>query len=118
LLLKILLESNAMTTNNFPTYLDAHGWAKLLAYLWTRPAFACAFESNPVQAILAAQHEEPQPIDLDYVFDLADPKRRTRLIKLPDNPGYSHDELNDAVLGLISIVPMSSWVVHGVAPQS
>ncbi len=105
-----------MNENDFPEYLDAHGWAKLLAYLWTRPAFACEFESNPVQAILAAQNDAQNPIEIEYVFDLDNPQRRTRLLKVPPNPGYSFDELNDAILGLTPIVPMSSWMVHGVAP--
>lgn len=103
-----------MTDTNVPEYLDAHGWAKLLAYLWTRPAFASAFESDPVAAILAAQNDPLNPIELDYVYDLDNPQRRTRLLKVPDNPGYSLDELNDAILGLAPIVPMNSWMIHGV----
>lgn len=106
-----------MHQREFSQYLDAHGWARLLAYLWTRPRFAHEFEANPVAAILNAQQDRPDPIDIDYVFDVDNPQRRTRLLKVPANPGYSRDELNDAILGLAPVVPMTSWVVHGVAPR-
>lgn len=106
-----------MHKHEFAKYLDAHGWARLLAYLWTRPKFADEFEADPVHAILRAQKDKPYAIDIDYVFEVDNSQRRTRLLKVPTNPGYSMDELNDAIFGLAPVVPMTSWAVHGVAPQ-
>jgi hypothetical protein len=103
-----------MTEQAPPLYLDAHGWAKLLAYLWTRPKFAHEFEADPVQAILNAQ-ADTNSIELDFVFMEDQPAPRTRLLRLPPNPGYSLEELNDAVIGLVPIVPVTSWMIHGVA---
>ncbi|MFC7419716.1 hypothetical protein ACFQNF_07460 [Iodobacter arcticus] len=101
-----------------PAYLDAHNWAKLCTYLWMRPIFADQFERDPVKAILAAQGDAKNPIELDYVFDLNDPARRTKLLKIPDNPGYASSDLYDAIFGLLTIVPMTSWNVHGVTDNT
>ena len=105
-------------SNSVPTYLDTHNWAKLVAYVWMRPLLADAFENDPVKAIVSAQKQEKDPIDLDYVFDFNDPTRRTSIIRIPDNPGYDLADLCHAVFGIATVVPMSSWNIHGVSAPS
>ena len=106
-----------MTNATVPEFLDAHNWAKLVAYLWLRPKFADDFENDPVLAVVNAQNptDGTEPIQLDYVFKFDDPSQRTKMLQIPDNPGYDPNDLNDAIFGLTTIVPMTSWNIHGLS---
>ena len=107
-----------MQENKCPKYLGIHEWAKLISYIWLRPHLASQFEEDPVQAIVNAKAENPESkrIVLDYQFTFSDPHGpRTKLVRVPENPGYLNDDLNDAILGLKPIVPMDTWLIHGIS---
>lgn len=103
-----------MTTSQ-AHYLNARDWAKLVAYIWLQPAFAEDFESNPIQAIY---DDEALRKSIGFRFEPDKPGQDTpvpitRIIKLPNDPGYSSQELYGAIVGEVTIIPMTSWNVHG-----
>lgn len=98
-------------------YIEADCWATLVAALWIKPHFRARFELDPVNAILTEQLTPEAHFNLGYSFDSASNPtgRRDRLIKIPANPGYSINDLNDACIGKITIVPMTSWTICGLS---
>lgn len=103
---------------NEPHYLNAREWAKLVAYIWLQPAFAEDFETDPVRAIY---DDKELRTALGFRFapeasgddEATMPMPLTRIIRLPVDPGYGMDELYGAITGEVTIVPMTSWIVHG-----
>ena len=110
------MPTNANDSTPTPKYLEANNWATLVAALWVKPLFRSRFELDPVSAILTEQSTQEAHFDLGYRFDITGTTQlRDRLIKIPANPGYSMDDLNDACIGRITIVPMTSWTVCGLS---
>lgn len=95
-------------------YLSAREWAKLAAYSWYVPEFQDEFELDPVSAINEWQsktdsdgHDIPK-LSLEQ-FD--------RLIRIPENPGFSRQDLIDALCQDSAIVPITSFAIHGVSEK-
>lgn len=125
--------SALLNDNKDPYYITADGWARLIALLWLKPHLAAAWEKNPIKEMVDRKDELKGVLSVEkevygkpcesqsnnqYQFDIDNPDgRRDRLIKIPPNPGYSVNDLNDACIGKVTIVPMTSWTICGVSKK-